>query len=367
MNRSYYLEQATEEDGPHLLSIIEETTSGGNIELIYTRRGNPYNSFRKEGGQVSVGVIRNKDGRADFMEYCVLRPYYLNGTVQTVGYLGGVRKRNGAHIRGNWLRMLIEYEGAKCPSYFLSILDSRPEALQMFTKKRTYMFPLTHICHYTTYMINPSAIIAHTDKAYRAQGSKLRTAAVAPSQLAAVYEFLADYGRRYQFFPAVTDLKAQFNGLRSEDCFVLYDTDHPEQILAFGALWDQSGYRQYIVKRYRGIMRLAHLASPIAERIGYIPIPPCNQTFSLSTLSLLSARDANPEYLAILIRRLSIEAKDRGIGILVAGVADDNWQRGLIHPVKSISFGSNIFLAQKHPVKSQIPKGLPIHIECGLL
>lgn len=362
MRRQAHLEPAAPADGPALLQMMEEAAASGNIGLFYTRRPDPYASFHGEGGQVSLGVIRGAAGAPDFMECCVRRPFYLNGEAETVGYLSGVRRRAGAALRGNWLRLLAEYEGGKCPSYFMSVLDGNEESLAIFGKKRPYAPALRPLCRYTTYMMSPKAL--HAAACKRATGQYTIKQA-AREDLPALCAFLADYGRRYHFFPAVTDLEAQFAGLCLEDCLLLRD-EHG--IAAFGALWDQTAYKQYIVSHYKGPMRPARLGSPLLRALGWPPIPKAGTVLRLATLSLLAAKDDDPARLAALLEGLAGLAMRRGLEILVAGVPAGNWQDGFFQSVRHLQFGSAIYLAQKTPAPHQLPReGNPFHFECGLL
>lgn len=359
------LEQALPSDGPALLELIEAAPAKGNIRLLYTRRPDAYASLHREGGQVSVSILRGEDGRPDFMACCTLRPHYLDGRAATLGYLGGVRRRENVPLRGNWVRELAAREGPRADAWLLSILEGNGETLHLAGKPRAHIPRLVPLCGYTTWLLNPRALAAHAAKLRGADGDTPIPRAVRPEDLPEVHRFLADCGRRYQFFPAVTDLEAQFPDLAPEDCFVLREQG---KIAAFGALWDQSGYRQYIVREYRGPMKLARLAGPLLKTMGYIPLPPPGATLPLATLSLLATRDDSPGRLAALLQGMAAAAQRRGYGALVAGTAEGHWQEGLFRGARHLSFGSRIYRIEAgQQAGGPAREALPIHLECGLL
>lgn len=360
--RANLFEAATPADGPALLRMMEDLPAKGNIELLYTRRPDPYASYHGEGGDVSLGVIRGADGTPDFVESLIMRPMYLGGAPHEVGYLSGVRKRTGAALRGNWLRMLIEYERPRCERLFLSVLDGNEDVLSLFLKKRPYVPELRQVCDYTTYMVSPRALGKWAGKQDAAGYTFAHASA---DDLPEIYTFLRKYGQRYDFFPTVTDLEAQFTGLRLSDCFLVRDSGG---IAAFGALWDQTAYKQYIVARYRGPMRLARLASPLLRAAGYVPIPPPGTVLKLATLTLLAAREDALAPMAALLSGLAEQAAERGVAILVAGIPKGNWQDALFQNVRHLQFGSKIYYAQAEPLP-WLPagNGHAVHLECGLL
>ena len=58
MNESKYAASAS--DGKEILRILESSAAKGNIELIYTRRPDAYESYRKESGEARVFISRSR-------------------------------------------------------------------------------------------------------------------------------------------------------------------------------------------------------------------------------------------------------------------------------------------------------------------
>lgn len=350
-------EQAGPEDGPALLSLIEAGASKGDIELFYTRRPSPVTSYRRESDEVSLAVLRDHAGRPNVMAANILHRYYVGGKDREIGYLGGIRRRKDSYPRGNWLQALYLYEREHCKSCLFSILDDNADVLTFFEKHKPKTVTYTPVCHYHTYMINPKALLRFAQR-------DLRVQPVLPEQADAVYAFLAQHGRGYDFFPAVADLEKQFAGLRFEDCLAAW---RGEQVVAFGSLWEQTDYRQYIVKAYHGPMRAARALSPVLAAAGYIPIPPAGEVLRIATLTLMSAAEEDPGLYRALLGGLAAQARRRGIQILVIGLPEDNYQTGIIRSVRHLSFGSQIYFLQELGEVPYAAGGRPSHLECGWL
>ncbi len=350
-------EQAGTQDGPALLSLIEGDAAKGAIELFYTRRPNPVASYHRESDFVSLAVLRDGAGRPSLMAANALHRYYVEGEDREIGYLSGIRRRKDSYPRGNWLRALYEYEREHCHSCLFSILEDNANVMTFFSKHKPGAVTITPICDYKTYMVSPRLLL-------RFARQDLQVEQIQPDQIDTVYAFLAQHGRQYDFFPVVTDLEKQFGGLRWADCRAVW---HGGCMVAFGALWEQSAYKQYIVKAYHGPMRMARALSPVLGAAGYIPIPPAGDVLRIATLTLMSAAGEDPAIYQALLGGLAEEARRRDIKILVIGLPEGNYQTDIIRPVRHLSFGSHIHLLQDAGETPYAAGGRAPHLECGWL
>ena len=354
----YEVVPASLADGEFLLELIESTPAQGNIELFYTRRPNVLTSYLRESDRVSLGIIRDAQGRPGCMEACIWRKFYLNGKPAVVGYVSGVRKREGFGIRCNWLKLMIAYESDHCDTWIFSILKDNPKALAFFDKRRPYMPELVRLCDYTTYLINP-----HSLKPVSEKGFNFRP--VETSDLPEVLSFLEKEGRNYDFFPVVHDLQRSFSGLELSDCYVLVQHN---RIVAFGALWNQCEHKQYIVKAYHGLMKGLSKISHLTERLGYIPMPRAGTVLNFPTLTLMVSRAGDPVLYDLLLRSLAAEASKRGYHMIVAGISRNNRHDATYRKLKNLHFDSQIWLVQTRTNPGQLPSAdREYHLECGWL
>ena len=353
--------EATPKDGPAMLALIESAASRGSIELIYTRRPDAYWSYQQEGKSAAIGLIKDAEGQIVAQAACTLRDYWINGEKRTLGYVSGVRKR--ADYKGwiNWKAVSDFILESRCDLFYCSFLSDNPSALGLFTKKRAFIPTLHKLCEYTTYILNPRAIRAPKNlNGDVMEGLRFRP--MTASDLPRVIAFLNREGQAYQFAPVVEDLFKEFSGLSESDCYVL---EKDGEFAAFGALWDQTAYRQYIVTRYQGQMTFFKKFSRITEKLGYIPIPKENVPLVFPTLTLFYAKDNQRAYYDYFLYRVAMAVRAR-YSMFVVGMCSGDPNREVFEALKSIRIRSELYYVY-HDEEILLSPEMPVRLECGLL
>ncbi len=210
---------------------------------------------------------------------------------------------------------------------------------------------------YTTYMIAPYFQFKTTNNGYvfkRAESTDKAT----------LIDFLNTEGRKKDLFPVIESLE-QFTDLGAEDFYIL---KNGKEIIAAGALWNQSGYRQYIVKKYRGIMKLARCFNPILSLLGYIRLPKENENIDFPMLSFFLAKNDNEDYYKAFLNGIVREVK-KNYGMFVIGTTESYFADGIYKKLKSIRFDTEIYSIEFFSGverSKQIAKD-KLWLECGLL
>ena len=125
--------------------------------------------------------------------------------------------------------------------------------------------------------------------------------------------FLNEEGKKKDLFPVVSSL-GDFEGLRIDDFYLLFEG---EKIVAAAALWKQFEYRQYVVKRYAGIMKCAHILNPLLHRLGYIRLPKENAAMEFPMLSFFLSKEERMDYYQAFLSYMHKEiAKDYGMYVI---------------------------------------------------
>ncbi|MDR3072351.1 MAG: hypothetical protein LBU41_02540 [Clostridiales Family XIII bacterium] len=368
MKRNAEFEPACATDASALLNLIESRPAKGDIELLYTRRPDPIASYARESDDVSVGVLRDKEGKIWFMEATVYRDCFMAENVCRTGYLCGIKQHPNRSARIDWLRALYDYESRNADGFYCSILTGNTTALQLFTKERAYMPPLQHICDYTTLLLNPKALL---QKRKKDVGTKMPTACDCScgvsynEQKTEINAFLNSYGKSFNFFPHVKDIPLQFSGIKDSDMFVLRENN---EIVAFAALWDQSEYRQNILTGYNGSMRILRHFSALSKKLGYIPFPKVGARVHFACLALVCVKDRNLELLGILLDAIAKSSIRRGYEVLVYGIPSDSWQTPVWNKIRKVSFGSKLYFTEPRTATQPMQfKCKPPHFEVGWL
>ena len=134
MSESKYLASAN--DGKEILRILESSAAKGNIELIYTRRPDAYESYMKEAGQARVFISRDGEHAVGTCAE-VIREVYIGGRVCRAAYVCGLKK--DAEYDGGigfGARFIRDLQCDDIDFYFCSVVAENTDARRMFEKSR---------------------------------------------------------------------------------------------------------------------------------------------------------------------------------------------------------------------------------------
>lgn len=348
------VEEAVKEDGIEMLEIIESETSKGDIELIYTRRTNAFESYKKENKDSKIAIIRDKNGKIAFQAACIPGCYYVNGKKVSAGYVGGIRKRNDYNGVINWKDVVHFVEKQDLGFYLCSFLSGNEAAEKMFYKKRSFFPELMPLCDYTTYIMNPKIFTKVCP-----EGLTFRS--IKSDDLYNVHEFLRIEMMKYNFSTVINNI-TDFYGLSIDDCYVL---EKRGEILAFGALWNQKGFKQYIVEGYSKTLKTIQKFSFVSKFFGYIEIPEEGKELDFPMLSFFYSKDGNMEYYSCFLNQIARIIK-KSYKMFVIGISSDDPADLLYKKIRSINFKSKIYCADFKDELNFDP-ATPRRIECGLL
>jgi hypothetical protein len=144
-----------------------------------------------------------------------------------------------------------------------------------------------------------------------------------PADLPAIVSFLHQHGSTQQFFPVFSeaDFAASATTLdfRVEDFVVARQNG---QIIGVMGLWDQSRYKQTIVRAYHGSLRwLRPFYNAWLRLSGAQPLPPPGQPIHFAYASFICVAQNNPGTFGILLRYVYNLAVARGYAYLMVGLS----------------------------------------------
>ena len=354
MSESKYLASAS--DGKEILRILESSAAKGSIELIYTRRPDAYESYMKESGEARVFISR--DG-ARAIGTCaeVIREVYIGGEVCRVAYVCGLKKDaayNGGV--GFGARFICGLQRDDIDFYFCSVVADNTHAQKMFEKSRR-LISMKQMSGYKTYILSPKVRI-------KAPKHMLTFRQATETDRSMLIGFLNSEGKKKDMFPVIKNLD-EFYNLSIEDFYLLLDG---ERIVATAALWKQTGYKQYVVKKYRGIMRLARMANPILSACRYIKLPKENRPLDFPMLSFFISQNDDEGYYRMMLNEIKKEIAS-SYDMFVIGLPRDHFAAPMLDKLPSISFETKLYEIKfpwsEQPYKTPDPK--KAFFECGLL
>lgn len=348
---------AKKEDGERILEILESSPAKGSIELLYTRRSNAYESYQKESDEVYVYVVKEGEKILGTVAE-VVRKVYISGEIKKLGYVCGLKTAPDYQGNVNWVKTFIGNlvkEDIDC--YFCSIVSENALARKLFEKKRSRTMNMEFLQGYTTYMMAPYF-------KFPVQNADYVFGQVSKEDEKEVLEFLNSEGQKKDFFPVIESL-SQFTDLKTSDFYYL---KKDEKIVAVGALWKQTAYRQYLVKKYRGILKAGRFFNPVLKMLGYIQLPKENEVLDFPMLSFLISRDDNEEYYKAFFNHIHPVIK-KNYGMYVIGTTGTGCVEAILKKVRNIHFDTRIYEIEfilGNGKKSDVKKD-NIWLECGLL
>ena len=354
MSESKYA--ASPADGKEILRILESSAAKGSIELIYTRRPDAYDSYRKESGESHVFISRDGE-RAVGTCAEIVREVYIGGEVCRAAYVCGLKK-DAAYDGGVGFggRLIRDLQRDDIDFYFCSVVADNVDAQRMFEKGRR-LISMKQISGYKTYILSPKVRI-------KAPRHALTFRQATETDRASLIEFLNSEGKKRDMFPVINSFD-EFYNLSIEDFYLLLDG---ERVVATAALWNQTGYKQYVVKKYRGLMRLARMANPLLSALRYIQLPKENEPLDFPMLSFLISQNDNEEYYRIMLSEIKKEIAS-AYGMFVIGLPRAHFAARMLDKLPSVSFETKLyeigFPWSERRCKTPDPQ--KAFFECGLL
>ena len=354
MSESKYLASAN--DGKEILRILESSAAKGSIELIYTRRPDAYESYMKESGEARVFI--SKDGeRAIGTCAEVIREAYIGGEVCRVAYICGLKKdaEHGGGV-GLGARFIRDLQRDDIDFYFCSVVAENTDARRMFEKSRR-LLEMKQTVGYKTYILSPKVKV-------KAKKHSFTFRSATENDRDRLIDFLNAEGKKKDIFPVIKSFD-EFHNLGVEDFYLLLDG---ESIVATAALWNQTEYKQYVVKRYGRIIKLARIFNPFLSAFRYIKLPKENEPLDFPMLAFFLCKNDNADNYLIFLNEIKREISKK-YGMFVFGLSDGHYARPFADKLPSISFETKLYEI-KFPWSEQTyktPNPEKSFFECGLL
>jgi hypothetical protein len=280
----------------------------GRVRIAYCREPAFSIGCGVTGADVRVIVARSEESGEIVGVACrSIRQVFLDGREQRIGYLGHLRVDD--RYRGRWLvargfSMIRRIDrDDPLPLYLASIVDGNGEATGVLVDRSRRSFPaFREVATYCTLAIRT-----------RRERSRLSGPEAlgpgSPDQMADLVGFLRTEGARYQLATAWSEAALRdLGGLGlTFDDFVIARLGG--RIVGVAALWDQTAYKQSVVRGYEGWLKLA---SPV--------LPPAGAHIRSAYASLLFVERDDPALFARLLREIYNRAAARRFDYLLVGL-----------------------------------------------
>jgi hypothetical protein len=344
-------EVATPVDDFEIRRLLRESPMPGNVSISLEREPDYFTEARafdlksakvaedragsanvsSQGGAVGTQwhtIVARDTGRVVCVGSCTIRPRFVNGQPLRVGYLGGLRLDAAYAGRFDVLRrgyQLFADLQAEAPAdfYFTSIAEDNARARRFLERGVVGMPRYEFVGGFVTLIIaagraSGGAAVESAGPLGTLQPDGAETPAVAEQ----VLSFLNHRNSELQFAPAWSpeDLTALGQlGFRISDAYVLRNGG---RIVATGALWDQRGFKQTVIRGYRPWLAFSRFALDGFARLANHPrLPPVGGVLASAFVSHLATAPEQQTALVEVLCRLRASASERQIQLLALGFA----------------------------------------------
>lgn len=318
----FELSLATPADEPAIRQLLAANPIPGHLSLTYEREPDYFLGCTVLNRDCQVLVARHlPTGQVVGVANRAVRAVYLNGQPTLVGYLSQLRV--DPRFQGRWLvsrgyRFLRElHADGRVEGYLAALIDGNPTARGVLVEKTRRHFPTFRAAERLVTL----AILVQRPQP--AEPGPFTVGQASEAELPQIFRFLQTHGPARQFFPVLdlTDLAggATLRGLSAADFVAVR---RGGEILGAAALWDQSGYKQTVVRGYGGWWGWARGPYNLWARLsGRQPLPPPGERLRQAYASLICVKDQDPTVFAALLRAVHNLAAERRHAYLLVGLA----------------------------------------------
>lgn len=315
---------ATAADDADIRRLLAENPVPGRVTVAYERSPDYFLGCGTMGPFHQVMAVRHRPtGELAAIACRAVRPLFVNGEREDVGYLGLLRVDR--RFRGRWLvsgafRFLAGmHRDGRVADYLTTIIEANREAEGVLVHRRRRHFPL----YREVDRLHTLALLCRRPGA--PQGPPGQVEWGSETRLPEIVAFLHRHGAARQFFPVWSE--ADFRpgspttlGFRLEDLAMAVEGD---RLVGVMGLWDQSGYKQAVVRDYGGLLRWGR---PLVDLVGRLrgarPLPRPGEQLRIAYAAFTCVAEDDPAVFSSLLEALRRRAFDRGHDYLLLGLTD---------------------------------------------
>jgi hypothetical protein len=322
-------------DDAGIRGLVRRQTVPGRIRLAMPRDPDFSLGCAVTGAHCRILVARSvADGAIVGVACRSTRQVFVNGREQRVGYLGQLRVDE--RFRGRWLlsrgfSLLAAIDrDDPLPIYLASIVDGNDEATGVLVARRRRCFPTFHeAARYRT-----DALPVRRSKP--ALGGREEIVPGTADQLPEVARYLRTEGAHRQFFSVWTDDRLRDLdrlGLRIEDMRIARNHG---AIAGVVALWDQTAYKQAVVRGYSGWLKAV---APLTS------LPRVGDEVRCAYASLVCVANDDPALFGRLLREVYNLASSRRFDYLLVGLEARDPLLRVVRAYPHVTYPSRLYVA----------------------
>jgi hypothetical protein len=363
---------ATRADDAGLRRLLRENPLQGSISLSFEREPCYFDAAAIEGPFHQTIVAREVDTQEVIaLGNRSIRPLFLNGKVQDIGYMGQLRVRSdygrglylARGLAGGFRKYHELHQDGRTPFYLMSVIDDNLPAKRLLTSRLPGYPQAKEYARMFTYAIHPSR-----RKHIPELPHPLRLVRGNDQHTAEIVDCLNRNGARRQFAPYWTRETLFMADLSPSDFFLALNGDH---VVGCLACWDQSTFKQTVVRGYSGSIGRWRRWINAAARFGLAPYLPEEGTcLRYSHACHLAVDRDDPVIFEALLRAIHDQARLRGDSYFMIGMTGSNPLKDIVMKYRPLIYPSQLYLTSWgdiHEITSTVDRDLIPAPEVALL
>lgn len=351
----FVFELATPADDPAIRRLLANNPVPGQVTVTYEREPDYFLGCGTMGRFCQVLVARHQSsGEVAAVATRTTRPLFINGQIEEVGYIGQLRVDE--RFRGRWVvsggfRYFHHlHADGRVAGYITTIIEGNAQAQGLLVERARRQFPLyreiDRLCTLAIILKKPDRLrgvwCAGRENFTR---STFEICPVSPADLPAIAAFLRQYGAAKQFFPVYTEddfcHSSTTLGFHLEDLMLARQQG---EIVGVIGLWDQSSFKQTIVRAYSGLLRrFRPLYNSWLRLSGARPLPSPGQPIHFAYASFICVAENDPDIFGILLQNVYNLAVERDYAYLMVGLSTRDPLLGVAQKYAHIPYYSRLY------------------------
>lgn len=356
----FVFELATPADDPAIRRLLANNPVPGQITVTYEREPDYFLGCGTMGRFCQVLVARRQPGgEVAAVATRTTRPLFVNGQIEEVGYIGQLRVDE--RFRGRWVvsggfhYFHHLHADGRVAGYITTIIEGNTQAQGLLVDRARRHFPVyrevDRLCTAAIILKKPLFRLRSRNPQqsaafpWDATRSMFEIRSAAPADLPAIAAFLRQHGPTKQFFPVYTEddfcNSPTTRGFQAEDFIV---ARRQGEIVGVIGLWDQSSYKQTVVRDYNGsLRRLRPLLNGWLRLSGAKPLPSPGQPIHFAYASFICVAENRPDIFGILLQNVYNLAVERGYAYLMVGLSTRDPLLGVARKFAHIPYYSRLY------------------------
>jgi len=358
------IDYAVREDNKAIKRIMRNTQMESPISIAFDRQPSYFDSLKLEGNDYITIVGKDQNGIVRGFGTCVFKKAFINGNIETIGYLHNLRLekgfRDGYSLALGYKKFRESVHSKKAFCYITSILKQNKKAQSILTSGKGGLPSYLPLTEYRTFIIKSGVKMTKNNINIKQFDNCHRER---------IYDFIMQYGKSHNFFPYLSK-RALFDektlNINSKN---IYFTEEDNTVTAMAGLWDISSVKQLYIASYSPMVNILRPFHNILSLIRKTPsLPSVNKQLSYSYIFPFIAGNADRKIILNLIDTLSEMSVKRGNRFFITGCVKGSSMESILNTYPHIRVDSSIYAVDWYnDLDINTLRSNPLHIEVARL